>query len=310
MATYNGEAFVAEQLASFLDQRRLPDELIVCDDGSSDTTVDIVARFAKSAPFPVDIVRNPARLGFSRNFENALSRCSKDIVLLSDQDDVWHPIKIDRVVDVMAKNESAWVLGHDGRITDRQREWNGVTKMSQIRSAYGTLESFSTGALTAARREFLRDALPVPHEVASHDVWLHRLSGLLPERRILIDDCLQDLRRHDENTSDWVVNSMTPVRRTDILRGQARVRPCVDYGPRIELNRRLRDRLEALALDKAVSIDAAVSVLERERAALLARQALVNSGPVSRRMQAVNMLVHGRYGHFTGIHSFLRDLLR
>lgn len=310
MATYNGEAFVGGQLESFLEQRRLPDELIVCDDGSADTTVDIVKRFAQSAPFPLHLVCNPTRLGFSRNFENALSRCTKEIVLLSDQDDVWFDNKIDRIVDVMSKKAGCWVLGHDGRITNSQLEWGGVTKIGQMRSGYGNLGHFSTGALTAVRQDFLRQALPVPHEVVSHDVWLHRLSSLLPGRRILIEECLQYIRRHEGNSSDWLVNSTRPISRADILRDQADASPCADYRPRIELNCELRNRLRDLALQEGLPIEAAIGKLERERAALDARQSLVNSGLVSRKIQAIKMLARGQYGYFTGLYSFLRDMGR
>lgn len=310
MATYNGEAFVGEQLGSFLWQRRLPDELIVCDDGSTDATVDIVKQFAKSAPFPVNIVCNVTRLGFSRNFENALSQCTKDIVCLSDQDDVWFPNKIDRIVDLMTKHADCWVVGHDGCITNSKLEWKGVTKIGQILSGYGTSDHFSTGALTAVRRDFLTRALPIPHQIVSHDVWLHRLSGLLPGRRILIKECLQYIRRHEENSSDWLVNSESPISRADILRDQSRSPPCVDYGPRIQLNEKLRGGLAALASQKKLTIEAAIGKLEQERIALEARQSLVNSNAVSRRLKAVKMLVRGQYGHFTGFYSFLRDVLR
>lgn len=310
MTTYNGESFIAEQLASFLDQQRLPDELIVCDDGSTDTTVDIVQAFAQSAPFPVTVVRNASRLGFSRNFENALSRCTSDIVLMSDQDDVWFPDKIARVIDHMTQNPDIWVLAHDGLLTNRRLEWNGATKIGQIRSGYGGLGSFATGALTAVRREFLTRALRIPHEVVSYDIWLHRLSGCLPGRRVVIEDRLQSIRRHDENTSDWIVNSVKPIGRADILRDQASAPPCLDYGPGIQLIDRLLERLEVLATWKDVPIETATRELKQERAALAARQRLIDSGPVSRRLQAMDMLARGQYHYFTGIYSFLRDMLR
>ena len=65
MATYNGAKYLQEQLESFLSQTRQPDELIVCDDGSGDATLDILERFRQSAPFAVQIHRNETRLGFT-----------------------------------------------------------------------------------------------------------------------------------------------------------------------------------------------------------------------------------------------------
>ena len=63
LAAYNGQRYIREQLDSFAAQTRLPDQLIVCDDGSNDRTVVIAEEFAAGAPFPVTLTRNPKRLG-------------------------------------------------------------------------------------------------------------------------------------------------------------------------------------------------------------------------------------------------------
>ena len=89
MTTYNGEKYLQEQLDSFLGQNRLPDELVVCDDGSQDRTMAILESFSSRAPFPVRIYRNSAKLGYSKNFEKAGSLCTGDIIAFSDEDDVW-----------------------------------------------------------------------------------------------------------------------------------------------------------------------------------------------------------------------------
>lgn len=96
MCTYNGSAFLQEQLDSIAAQTRLPDELVICDDGSSDSTVDIVERFAHGVSFRVQLFRNPQNLGSTRNFEQAMRLCTGDLIALSDQDDVWMPEKLAR----------------------------------------------------------------------------------------------------------------------------------------------------------------------------------------------------------------------
>lgn len=94
MCTYNGELFLQEQLDSILIQEVLPDELVVCDDGSTDQTIDLLERFAKAAPFKVSIFKNNQQpLGSTKNFEKAISLCSGEVIVLSDQDDVWMPNK-------------------------------------------------------------------------------------------------------------------------------------------------------------------------------------------------------------------------
>lgn len=95
MATYNGARYLREQLDSFAAQTRLPDELVVCDDGSSDDTLNILEEFARTAPFQVRIFRNDVNLGYAQNFARALERCVGDLVFLSDHDNVWFEDKID-----------------------------------------------------------------------------------------------------------------------------------------------------------------------------------------------------------------------
>ena len=91
MATYNGERFLEEQLRTLSEQVRLPDEVVVCDDGSTDCTQEILAQFAKSAPFPVRLVINDRRLGWRENFLKAASICTSDYIAFCDQDDIWFP---------------------------------------------------------------------------------------------------------------------------------------------------------------------------------------------------------------------------
>src|SRR5215207_2518174 len=94
LCTYNGEQYLQQQLDSFVAQSRPPDELVVCDDRSTDRTVPIVEDFAKRAPFRVELVINETNLGSTRNFEKAIGLCTGDIIFLADQDDVWLPEKL------------------------------------------------------------------------------------------------------------------------------------------------------------------------------------------------------------------------
>jgi glycosyltransferase involved in cell wall biosynthesis len=293
----------------------LPDELVVTDDGSTDETVAMLEQFAKVAPFAVRIVRNTKNLGFTQNFAKAISLCSGDIILLSDQDDVWLAEKVERIASAMAGNPDCWVLVHDGRIVDETLSWNGVTKMGQVRSGFGNDTIPETGALTAIRRAFVPVALPIPDDVVGHDIWLHALCRAFDGRRIAIDDCLQLIRRHRSNTSEWVANSHHPIGPVDVLRSHIRTRPATDYGDRIALNTGLRDRLTELLethleLPRAEGTEAFLASLDQERKALAARQALVQSDFVSRRARALAMLFLGQYTHFNGFHSFLRDVAR
>jgi glycosyltransferase involved in cell wall biosynthesis len=118
MATYNGQAFLADQLSSLRNQTRLPEELVICDDGSADTTIDAAHRFAANAPFEVRIERNTVRLGHARNFLKAASLCRGDLVAFCDQDDVWLENKVEASAAVFEAPDSPSVAVHSARVVD------------------------------------------------------------------------------------------------------------------------------------------------------------------------------------------------
>ena len=72
LCTYNGERFLWEQLESLARQTQLPDELVVCDDCSTDHTVDLVHKFALTAPFKVRVFVNEQQAGVTKNFEKMM----------------------------------------------------------------------------------------------------------------------------------------------------------------------------------------------------------------------------------------------
>ena len=87
MGTYNGGPYLREQLDSIAAQTHLPDELVVCDDDSTDRTVAILEDFAATAPFPVRVYVNPKNLGTAKNFERAIGLATGEVIALADQDD-------------------------------------------------------------------------------------------------------------------------------------------------------------------------------------------------------------------------------
>src|SRR4051794_17845253 len=108
MCTRNGATYVAAQLGSIVGGTRMPDELVVVDDASTDDTATIVeavlAQIASDHPqLSVRWERNPEPLGVTANFERAISLCGSDIVILCDQDDLWHR---DRVAAAVERFES------------------------------------------------------------------------------------------------------------------------------------------------------------------------------------------------------------
>lgn len=193
------------QLDSLASQLRLPDELVVADDCSSDTTVDAVRQFALRAPFEVNLRINCARLGVRGNFERALERCTGDFVLLCDQDDVWLPSKIKVLERLANENPGFGCIISDAYLTDEALRPVGTTKMGQLRALGLPETAMVQGCCTAFRRPLLDLLLPIPHDQRAHDNWLVQMADLLGQT-LRIKEPLQYYRRHGQNVSNGVAN--------------------------------------------------------------------------------------------------------
>jgi hypothetical protein len=207
LCTYNGEKFLPQQLASMQQQTRLPDELVVCDDRSTDRTIEVVRQFAASVSFPVRLFENPRNVGFVANFERAIGLCEGDLIALSDQDDIWYPIRLERSEQVFTANPKVGMVFSDGDIIDDQdrlqgaRLWasfgfEGDRKQQMLAGDYTVLvkNRFVTGATMMLRSNLRASCLPIGQGWL-HDEWIAPtsagVSDVLP-----IDEPLIRYRKH------------------------------------------------------------------------------------------------------------------
>ena len=216
MATYNGGKYLQEQLDSFLAQTRLPDELVITDDCSTDNTLEIIQAFAVKAPFEVRWEQHEKNLGYTDNFNQALMKTTGDLVFLSDQDDVWFPEKLERMERYALDDPKALVVMNDAALTDGELNDTGLTKQGQIASAGMTDSSFVMGCCAVVRRELLNLCLPIPAGFKGHDSWIVGIAEGI-ERKLVIGEVLQWYRRHDENESQFIVNRVTKVTRLTLI---------------------------------------------------------------------------------------------
>ncbi len=122
LCTYNGESFLWDQLNSFINQTTLPDEVVICDDGSRDGTLKILEEFAAQAPFPVRIYQNAENLGWSKNFEKAITLCTGDLIALSDQDDEWLPHKLAKIEGIFKERANIGYVLHNSSLVNTDSE--------------------------------------------------------------------------------------------------------------------------------------------------------------------------------------------
>lgn len=188
LCTYNGANFLSEQLASITAQTRPVNELVICDDNSTDDTQRIVTDFAKTAPFPVVFQRNKTNLGSTKNFENAVRLCQGDIIIFSDQDDRWRSDRVDKTLNFFERNPAMEGLFSNARVMDDDSQptnrtiWDKVQFTETLRKKWRAGQAHEilydgyvvTGASMAIRRHVLPFVLPFPtgFEKLIHDGWV------------------------------------------------------------------------------------------------------------------------------------------
>jgi glycosyltransferase involved in cell wall biosynthesis len=185
LCTYNGAQFLPEQFASYLSQKRQPDEIVICDDGSTDETINLCQAFAERAPFLVRVEVNGKHLGVTNNFEKTISLCEGDLIALSDQDDIWHSEKLQKLEEVFLNKPGVGVVFSDGDVINELSEslgyrlWQGFEfgKGAQERvsqgKAFEVLLRYNvvTGTTMAFRSMYRPFLIPIPSPWI-HDAWI------------------------------------------------------------------------------------------------------------------------------------------
>lgn len=210
IAAYNGARYIREQIESIVPQLGENDEIIVCDDHSTDNTVDIV----KHLPYPqIRLYENAENLGYTGNFEHCLSLCRGEYIFLCDQDDVWFPNKVS--VCLEALKQADFVVS-DAIITDAAGHEIYPSFYAQRgihRSWFGNIVKFGfLGCLCAFKRSVRDKALPFPKQrhLCTHDNWLFLVGKTFFKVKILTQPLVR-YRRHGDNASKGSVYAGTPL---------------------------------------------------------------------------------------------------
>jgi glycosyltransferase involved in cell wall biosynthesis len=215
MCTFNGSSYLREQLESIACQTLSPRELVVCDDHSSDNTIQILREFATTTPFPVRLYINDSRLGLNKNFERAISLCEGDLIALSDQDDVWYPDKLRKSVRALLARPEAIMVYTNADVVDNElrplgfRTWDAYGFGARERKVFkGRLfelllrRRFVAGAATVFRSEVRDLILPIPDDFQhNHDGWIAFLVAAC-SNVVLLDESLMAWRRHHGQWTD------------------------------------------------------------------------------------------------------------
>jgi glycosyltransferase involved in cell wall biosynthesis len=320
MCTYNGAAYLGEQLTSIAAQTRLPDEVVVCDDNSTDATLDILTSFAGPATFPVRVNQNEHNLGSTKNFERAIEECTGDVIVLSDQDDVWFPNKLSRLEECFQREPAVGLVFTNAEVVDEKLRplgyslWESVgfetAQRRLVRSGRALdvlLPGWTvTGATMAFRAKFKNLVLEIPTDLALiHDGWIAvmiaSVAGVafieepLIKYRQHVTQQIGAKERKMEQSAAGLDGARTALRRTN------------SYEDMIQIGMRAKQRL-AERNGVGESADALIRLESRLRH--LRARAHLPKGKLNRVRCVGEELFSRRYHHYSnGFRSAVKDLL-
>ncbi|MBR4224070.1 MAG: glycosyltransferase family 2 protein [Oscillospiraceae bacterium] len=221
LAAYNGERYIREQVQSILDQTFTDWHLTAADDGSADSTYDILLGYAADYPHKISVYRNDPGTGSSKaNFMSLLGRADADIIAFSDQDDVWDSGKLALIAKRM--DMSVPMLIH----TDARVVSSDLTEKAPSFMAYQGLDPRAvtlnkllaqnnvTGCTMAINRKLMDIVrMGIPGDMLMHDWWA-ALAAAAFGRILCLPDATVSYRQHEDNVLGAVNNrSVSGVRR-------------------------------------------------------------------------------------------------
>ncbi|MGA9861333.1 MAG: glycosyltransferase family 2 protein [Terriglobales bacterium] len=314
MCIFNGERFLSAQLESIAAQDRPPDELVICDDGSTDRSREIVTEFARWAAFPIRLVVNAENLGSTKNFEKAISLCQGAIVALADQDDIWYRNKLKSIEKAFLRSSSIIAVFSDADLIDNDSQLWGLRLWKAFSFDAGEQWQFRnsralnvlvkhpvvTGATMAFRKELFDILAPIPTNDI-HDRWISFLLAARGQFEVISDPLMQ-YRRHERQQEG--LPPLTPL----ALIAQARRRGASFHLEEIKRLHQLHDRLGERRADFPRA-EYAQKEIERKISHLTQRARLPRTR-VARIPRVLREAFGGAYWRYSaGWNSIAKDLM-
>lgn len=315
MGTFNGADYLQEQLISIAKQTRLPDEVVVCDDTSTDSTLQILNEFKKDNSFSVEIHSNGVRLGATKNFEKAIRLCKGKIIVLCDQDDIWLPHKLEKIKELFEKNHNIGYIFSNAMVVDEKLNpfnctlWDYVSFTENQRRKFkqgNQIEiliqhNIVTGAAMAFRKELRDWILPFPEEWV-HDEWIALLLSAAEKEGLFIEESLIKYRIHSRQLTSINVDGKLNLME-QLKKAYNEKKDCYKIGA---------DRIRC-ALNRLTSINRLTkrtNKLFREKLKHLQTRQLVHNQKRWRRFTKIFIeLINRRYHQFSnGWKSVAKDL--
>lgn len=208
LATYNGEKYLPDFLESIEKQTHKNWRIIAQDDGSTDSTIEILRNFSQKNDGKLLLYQNKENLGVITNFSSLLEKTNSEFVFLADQDDIWHPQKIEIFLKNCEKleNEKPLLLHSDLFVVNEKAEMISDSFFTYSRIPKHWSQSFTsllvensvTGCAAMVNQSLLKMALPIPEGAIMHDWWLALVASAMGEI-LFIEKPLVYYRQHGKN---------------------------------------------------------------------------------------------------------------
>lgn len=322
MCTYNGARYIEMQLASILNQSRLPDEVVVYDDGSTDGTQNLIKVMTLTSSTQIRLIQGKDKLGVTRNFERAISACKGDLIFLADQDDIWEPEKVSSIVEEFVLNPACGYVFSDAKLVDGEGNalpgtlWNRIGlfdnrlkkyKQGKQMSMLLSGSNFVYGMTMAFRASYINIIMPIVATSASctHDTWIALVLSGAGHGGIALNYPLVRYRQH----ATQVVGAGAPVqsRFRSALSSMRSSRKFDSDLPNDLMQIALR--ISQTACYNSDSIKSA-SLLEQKAIHLRNRQRASTSELGLRTQLVASEIFSGRYSEFSSsLKTALRDLI-
>ena len=207
LSTYNGEKYIIEQLESLKSQTLAPDEVIISDDCSTDSTVELCKNFITDNGLDNwHVITHETNKGWAENFSEAFLEASGDIIFPCDQDDVWIEDKLEKMTSIMEEHpEIGLLIGNYQKWIQNDKEDRIVEqtysgKLTQLPFNEKVIYMDYPGCVYCFRRSFYDDILPYRFTDYPHDAFLLRMAKTA-DACYLLDVPVIKWRRHTANTT-------------------------------------------------------------------------------------------------------------
>ena len=206
LCAYNGEKYIREQIESLIRQTRKPDEIIVSDDNSNDSTVKIIKDTLNNTDIDLVVNINNPGLGVFKNFEKAISLCTGDIIFTCDQDDIWKKDKLEKMINAFDNETLAVYCNAAVVLNDEKHYLYPLWEPKDINDKENGTSSFNTlvyrggsiaGCCMAFKKELYEKIKPFPDKVY-HDDWLITCAVILGNVKAVNEELIY-YRQHDDN---------------------------------------------------------------------------------------------------------------